>query len=308
MHRTPVTLNQTYDCILFIENRSTLTTLYFFPVRFHSISDCEEICMGISDETTDEQAVEVTTWELKVRDVPNRRKIIREKAAETARKLCHLGRSLSLGTVPIKHEYVGLLTSPDEVQSCLRHFRTSQENRALHPLTRQIAVEEKHCDSNTSLKIFTENNRSGALTYPTGAFDINGHSPDKSNLSTPTISISPLSSHNTFEEHRGLRHCPATGSRHFSDSDFSKYSSMESALMPSQQLESTSKEALPTDACVISSIDPPERDKTMSRIRSARSIIEHERRVRIRKLQSDLLRIQKELQDLHELEYEVSCV
>lgn len=265
--------------------------------------------MGISDETTDEQTAELTTSELKVYDASSRKRIIRDKAVETARKLCHLGRSLSLGTVPSKHEYVGLQTSPDEVQSCLRHYRTSPETRTSHPLTRQIAVEDKHCGSNSSLKIFKKGSRGEVLnTYPTFTFGNVGHSPDTSNLSTPTLSNSPHSSHHTFEEHRDLRHF-TTGSRHFSDSDFRKYSSAANTCMPSHQQHSILKEKVPTDACVISSIDPPlVMGTTMSRIRSARSIIEHERRVRIRKLQSDLLRIQKELQDLHELEYEVSCV
>lgn len=50
------------------------------------------------------------------------------------------------------------------------------------------------------------------------------------------------------------------------------------------------------------------KNNSLSMLRSAKSLIEQERRKRIRKLQSDLVKIQKELQDLDNLEYEVSEV
>ena len=50
------------------------------------------------------------------------------------------------------------------------------------------------------------------------------------------------------------------------------------------------------------------RTRSLSKLQSVRALIEHERRMRIKKLQSDLLCIQRELQDLDDLEYEVSQV
>ncbi|XP_071087833.1 gamma-aminobutyric acid type B receptor subunit 2-like [Haliotis cracherodii] len=50
------------------------------------------------------------------------------------------------------------------------------------------------------------------------------------------------------------------------------------------------------------------KNRSLSKLKSTKTIIEHERRVRIRRLQTDLVKIQKELQDLDELEYEVSQV
>lgn len=50
------------------------------------------------------------------------------------------------------------------------------------------------------------------------------------------------------------------------------------------------------------------KNRSLSKLKNTKTIIEHERRVRIRRLQTDLVKIQKELQDLDELEYEVSQV
>jgi hypothetical protein len=62
------------------------------------------------------------------------------------------------------------------------------------------------------------------------------------------------------------------------------------------------------EACLITEVDSSSAERSTPRLRRAKSILEHERRTRIRKLQADLRRIQNELQNLNDLEYDISEV
>lgn len=197
-----------------------------------------------------------------------------------------------MGSVNFKSDYEDLkgIPSPDgEISAPLETLPS--RNRFSHPLLRQKAIEErKEVGFITAKQSSSE--KSETHTFESILSDIGNE----------TISV--------HDHTPAQRHSVAVCATEYLDVPSIKFSGCESEsdTYTKRRRKYGNTLDVPNPECRITPVDMFYLEDESPKIRRARSIIEHERRTRIRKLQNDLMNIQKELKDLDELEYEVSEV
>ena len=268
------------------------------------MSEDSEVCVGI---TKDDNSETYGKFVLKIqhptpkfnRRRPNRMSI-RDATNYAVSKLCRFRPRFSIGSINFRHEYEGMKSpSPDDNQDCSAIDLFGNRTRVSHPLLRQQAVEERRISPLSEIKHASE--RSETQTFETQLSDNDGdNNPDQ------MIIPSPHSSPNfNLTLDKDYLSPPSTNSGTESGRSYS----FSRSFRRKRKTGCVTNPQSSSEHCKISSVEMLNADDNDSpRFRRARSILEHERRTRIRKLQSDLKKIQQELEDLDELEYEVSVV
>ncbi|XP_041359794.1 uncharacterized protein LOC121376080 [Gigantopelta aegis] len=250
-----------------------------------------------------------------------------ERNESTIRKLCRLSRSLSIG-------HASHTPAP----------RTGMDTLSPGPRTPMLKSDSNKSKNFLSANFRSKNSQQrkseSALDFKGGNFlfkssDISLNPLLEKNLQPKHNDVrkkqkSPrhfgrlrdnISKHSTIEEKSESADSQESDVAVRSHS-FSLYSSSDGATPRINNEERQSNELLdrnkPRDNSTIcdtkNNVKPRDVDsavaanRSLSKLQSVRALIEHERRMRIKKLQSDLLCIQRELQDLDDLEYEVSQV
>ncbi|XP_053400831.1 uncharacterized protein LOC123558927 [Mercenaria mercenaria] len=261
-----------------------------------SISDAGDVCMGVSEDRSDDGHVEHGE-DTRPRPKPFRRRAnrlsIRVATNYAYTKLCKLRPRFSVGSVNYKHEYEDLKGSPTSPDGHLYHNIQIERSRSSHPLMRQEALELGQGGEMANVSK-QDSEKSETQTCDTRVSDdaeseiaqepIKFYVPQMDLLEVPSNTDLPGCEQKTLTK---AYSAPIRRRRKYGNT---------LAVPPMQE------------ACLITEVDTGTERRTSPRLRRARSILEHERRTRIRKLQSDLRRIQKELQNLNDLEYDVSEV
>ncbi|WAQ99650.1 GABR2-like protein, partial [Mya arenaria] len=264
----------------------------------NSISDAGDICMGVSEERSEVYNVNDKPEEDKTPAKPFRlranRLSIRVAKNYAYNKLCKLRPRFSVGHVNFKydyHEYEDLKSatiSPDG-------FLSLGRARSSHPLLRQEAVDERRALGFMSeLKQSSEKSETKTLDTHISDDDDDDNTYSSVTFTVPRVTDTWLA--------------PSTSDFKGCDDDNTVPAAHTAVSFRRRRKYGNTLEVPSTfDECQITEVDDPAENRS-PRFRRARSILEHERRTRIKKLQSDLRKIQKELQDLDELEYTVSVV
>ncbi|KAL4230678.1 hypothetical protein ACF0H5_011054 [Mactra antiquata] len=259
-----------------------------------SISDTGDVSMNISDDHSDDEHDTSTNTPIPFRRRSNRLSI-RVATHYAYNKLCKLRPRFSVGSVSFRQDYEDLKTSPSSPDCFMSLGSPLERSKSSHPLLRQEAVEE-----NKRLKYFVDlkqsSEKSESRTTDTHISDDIEPNVDFTSASAQNTEAANTDFVFTETETNG---CDKTENQieHYVPPNKRRRKFGNTLDVPSAYEE-----------CRISEVEISGIEHNVPRIRRARSIIEIERRTRIRKLQSDLRRIQKELQDLDELEYEVSIV
>ena len=265
-----------------------------FYYRCNSISDAGDICMGVSDEKSDDEFI--LRYAVKQPSPkPLRRRANRLSVRVTnyaVSKLNKIRPRFSIGSVNFKSDYEDLkgMPSPEGETSPLSEILPAR-NRYSHPLMRQKAIEERR---------------------DVGFMSSKQGSSEKSDTHTfeSILSDSGNDTGSVQDTIPAQRHSVAVCMKEYLDVPSIKFSGceIESDVNTKRRRKYGQTLDVPSQECKITPVDMFYLEDESPKIRRARSIIEHERRTRLRKLQSDLMNIQKELKDLDELEYEVSEV
>ena len=267
-----------------------------FHSRCNSITDAGDLCMGTSDEKSDDEFV--LRYALKPPSPkPFKRRANRLSVRVTnyaVSKLNKIRPRFSIGSVNFKPSYEDLkgIPSPENEQlPSLEPLPLPTRTRFSHPLLRQRAVEEKKEVGFMAAKQ-SSSEKSETHTFESALSDSGNE----------TISV--------YEQPPAQRHSVAVCAKEYLDIPSIKLTGceIESEMYTRRRRKYGNTLDVPNPECRITPVDMFYLEDESPKLRRARSIIEHERRTRIRKLQSDLMNIQKELQDLDELEYEVSEV
>lgn len=256
--------------------------------------------MGLSEDRSDD-GHEYTEEFSRPTQKPIRRRAnrlsIRVATNYAYTKLCKLRPRFSVGSVNFRHDYEDLKGSPTSPDGFLSPVLPISRSRSSHPFIRQEAVQENRAaDITTDSKQDSEKSETRTLeTHISEDVD----SEIAQDYSSVTFHVPSAN-----RDHVNVScHVDRTGCEDAKSSD-----TVHTPMSRRRKYGNTLEVPALNDECRISDVDTPTAEHSAPRIRRARSILEHERRTRIKKLQSDLRRIQKELQDLDELEYEVSVV
>ena len=250
--------------------------------------------MGTSDEKSDDEFV--LRYAVKQPSPkPLRRRANRLSVRVTnyaVSKLNKIRPRFSIGSVNFKPSYEDLKGIPSPESEYLPPFDPlPSRNRFSHPLLRQRAIEERKEIGFMAAKQ-SSSEKSETHTFESVLSDSGNE----------TISV--------HEQPSAQRHSVAVCAKEYLDVPSIKLTGceIESDLYTRRRRKYGNTLDVPNPECRITPVDMFYLEDESPKLRRARSIIEHERRTRIRKLQSDLMNIQKELKDLDELEYEVSEV
>ncbi|KAK3582845.1 hypothetical protein CHS0354_039992 [Potamilus streckersoni] len=263
--------------------------------RYDFISDAADLCLGVSEARSDYEI----TPDLKYKEEPpkpvrrrSRRFSLRSAKSYAVHKLCKFRPRFSLGTLSDSYDYSGIKRSPfPEGEGKIESFH---KNHSSHPLLKQTEIEEYKHNSMVP-NVHQSNDRRKSRTFDTSESDDESGSLDEATvkIKCPVTLVTQAS----VSEHELDREQPEIiRTRSLSEGQCQRNSRHKHFL----EVPSISRRLTLVD------IDEP---KNYSAIyRRTRSVLELERRARIQKLQKDLRRIQKELQDLGDLEYQVSEV
>lgn len=227
-------------------------------------------------------------------------------------KLCKLRPRFSVGNINFKHEYEDLKTSPTSPDGFLSPGGPLERSKSSHPLLRQEAVEDKKADGFTSgfkrdseksetktleTHISEERDFDSAQDYSSVTFHVPILKTDHlqvPSISNVTSSMQDLSVSLSASCHNiaGCEEIPTSSE------------TVNKPIRRTRKFGNTLEVPLLNDEPIMLNTNEPD----SPRLRRSISLIDNERMRRIRKLQADLKRIQKELKDLGELEYEVSIV
>ena len=251
--------------------------------------------MGVSDEKSDDEFM--LRYAVKQPSPkPLRRRANRLSVRVTNYAVSKLNKirrpRFSIGSVNFKTDYEDLkgIPSPDGDQPTVADMLTGR-NRFSHPLIRQKAVEERKDFA------FMTGKQSSSEKSDTRTFE--------SILSDNSTDATTVQDHPNAQ-----RHSVAVCMKEYLDVPSIRFNGCEFEANVNTQRRRKYGHTLevPSQDCKITPVDMFYLEEDSPKMRRARSIIEHERRTRIRKLQNDLENIQRELKDLDELEYEVSEV
>lgn len=251
------------------------------------------MCLGVSDELSDDAALGPSYTMPKIK-TPRRMSIV-EAATLTAKKITGLGRSLSFRSPSRRHQYTGLhpqsplspVKSDDFLSPLSAMIRPIPKGRRLektcsapfaHKHQQEATIVEsssEYSDAQNSVDDFSnvDNPTGNHLPAPKWHIEVTPVSEDEENVCISQTSLAPC-----FVG-QGTKHHISRGSSKTSDT-----------------------------LCRVTDIDSPKGDKPPTRLQTIDTLLSNERRQRIKKLQSDLKKIQRELLDLEELEYTVSKV
>ena len=250
--------------------------------------------MGISDEKSDDEFM--LRYAVKQPSPkPLRRRANRLSVRVTNYAVSKLNKirrpRFSIGSVNFKTDYEDLkgIPSPDGDPSSGFDI-LSGRNRFSHPLLRQKAIDER--------KEFGLSNKQG--------------SSERSDTRTFESILSENGNETATHQDQpnAQRHSVAVCMKEYLDVPSITFNGcdFQAQLNTQRRRKYGNTLEIPSQDCKITPVDMYSLEDDSPKMRRARSIIEHERRTRIRKLQSDLQNIQRELKDLDELEYEVSEV
>ncbi|OWF53919.1 Gamma-aminobutyric acid type B receptor subunit 2 [Mizuhopecten yessoensis] len=276
--------------------------------RCNSISDGGEVCFGLSSETSGDDFVFPVQNSLHPNySKPMRRMSIREAASATAKKLSELRRSLSFRAPPRKRGFPAREMSRDTHASksefSLRHYFQDVDDD----------TDEVFCNTDMSLtsrKWNTDSTifeRSWECQTTRKASRMDDSRPDskkyrrKSNVFDLQVKITPCSDDESSVENTAFCENKKSNSIKVCKSK-DKY--RENSIKPCRSTGDMSYLPL----CRVTDVDTNREGKTVSKLQNIEHLIARERRRRIIKLQSDLVKIQHELKALSDLEYEVSDV
>ena len=288
-----------------------ISTYIYFHSRCNSISDAGDICMGVSEERSDDATIPDYCH---VTNIPTPKPFRRRATRLSIRvtnyaysKLCKLKPRFSVGNVSFKHEYEDLKSSPPlspDEQPNLRRKRSFS-----HLLTRQEAVEERR---GTESKQSSE--KSESRTAETQLTDEDNDDDDidsdaviEGRSSGLSISLNAIDNLELEPSVVGkeLGGCDLDNS----DADEPEVQMTFSTFWCQRKYGNTLN--VPSQASGeerVTVVDSSDMDGQTSPCIPVPSLLGFERRSRIKKLQSDLTLIQKDLQDLDNLEYQVSIV
>ncbi|XP_033742389.1 gamma-aminobutyric acid type B receptor subunit 2-like [Pecten maximus] len=273
--------------------------------RCNSISDGGEVCFGLSSETSGDDFAPSVHNSLQPNSKPVRRMSIREAASATAKKLSELRRSLSFRAPSRKGTFsvsdMSRDTHASKSEFSLRHYfqdidvddddtlgRTNFSSMSRKWNTDSTICERSRECNNSRKPSRIDDSRQGSKKYrrKSNVFDlqvkITPCSDDESSVENAAFCENRKDSSTKARRslHRGdfMRPCKSTGDMNY----------------------------LPL--CRVTDVDTNREGKTVSKLQNIEHLIARERRRRIIKLQSDLVKIQHELKALSDLEYEVSDV
>ena len=208
-------------------------------------------------------------------------------------KLCKLRPRFSVGSVNFKHEYEDLKGSPTSPDGHLVNALPIERSRSSHPLIRQEALE---LSQGVTSVLKQDSERSDTRTCDTRISD-----------ETESEIAQECSSIKFYVPQMDFLQVPS--STDLIGCEQKSLTKVYSAPIRRRRKHGNTLSVSPMqEACLITEIDANTSERSTPRLRRAKSILEQERRTRIKKLQDDLRRIQNELQNLNDLEYEVSEV
>lgn len=252
--------------------------------------------MGLSEERSDDAVIQDYCQPTNApTPTPFRRRATRLSIRVTNyaySKLCKLKPRFSVGNVSFKPDYEDLKTSPtvspEEQPLDLNRKRLS------HMLTRQEAMEEKRG---------TDSKQSSEKSEP---WTLESQLSDEDGSTSPSL-FSPPTDTPEVEILEGPSNDPTFCDTNDSDNEIQTGTSYAS-FRRRRKFGNTLEVPSASEEHRITAVEYSETEGRAPRYLRVQSVLEYERRSRIKKLQSDLQLIQKDMQDLDDLEYEVSVV
>ena len=212
-------------------------------------------------------------------------------------KLCKLRPRFSVGHVNFNHDYEDMKNSPFSLEGKLLPGTSLARARSSHPFLRQEAVEERRRAFGFLTDGKHSSERSETRTFETHISDDDD--------ATGNVDYSSVSF--TVPQQKDYLQVPSCTYTSGCDPCLSSAHLLDVISRRRRKYGNTLKVPSTYADCQITEIDVSPAN-TSPRFTRVQSVIELERRTRIRKLQADLRKIQQELQDLDELEYTVSFV